>query len=184
MTPFTTEAYTADISVADYIGNYRDEARFLRLCQECPNYGNSWGCPPFDYDTETFLQQYKNAHLIALKLTFADRDIPVTQTQEIIMPARKYLDIILLGLEKKYGGRGFSYVGTCLYCKGRECARRFNRPCLHPELVRPSLEAYGFDIGRTLSELFGIELKWGHDGKLPPYLVLVGGFFHNADCPV
>ncbi|MFR2062233.1 MAG: DUF2284 domain-containing protein [Alistipes sp.] len=33
-----------------------------------------------------------------------------------------------------------------------------NRPCLHPDKVRPSLEAFGFDIARTLSELFGIEL--------------------------
>ena len=30
-----------------------------------------------------------------------------------------------------------------------------------------------------LSELFNIELLWGKDGKLPEYLVLVSGFFHN-----
>ena len=45
--------------------------------------------------------------------------------------------------------------------------------------VRPSLEAFGFDIAKTLSELFNIELLWGKDGKLPEYLVLVSGFFHN-----
>lgn len=54
-------------------------------------------------------------------------------------------------------------------------------PCRHPELVRPSLEACGFDIGRTTSELFGIELKWGADGKMPEYLTLVCGFFHDGD---
>lgn len=46
--------------------------------------------------------------------------------------------------------------------------------------VRPSLEACGFDIGKTTAELFGIDLKWGTDGKLPEYLTLVCGFFHNA----
>ena len=55
------------------------------------------------------------------------------------------------------------------------------KPCRHPELVRPSLEACGFDIARTTSELFGIELKWGTDGSLPEYLTLVCGFFHNAE---
>ena len=53
--------------------------------------------------------------------------------------------------------------------------------CRHPELVRPSLEACGFDIAHTTSELFGIELKWGTDGSLPEYLTLVCGFFHNAE---
>ncbi len=55
----------------------------------------------------------------------------------------------------------------------------FGTPCRHPEKVRPSLEAFGFDIAKTLSELFNIELLWGKDGKLPEYLVLVSGFFHN-----
>lgn len=54
-------------------------------------------------------------------------------------------------------------------------------PCRHPEKVRPSLEAFGFDISRTLSELFGIRLLWGKDGVIPEYLTLVCGFFHNAD---
>ena len=47
--------------------------------------------------------------------------------------------------------------------------------------IGPSLEACGFDIARTTSELFGIELKWGTDGSLPEYLTLVCGFFHNAE---
>ncbi|WP_147625860.1 hypothetical protein [Alistipes provencensis] len=33
-------------------------------------------------------------------------------------------------------------------------------------MVRPSPEACGFDIVRTASELFGIELKWGKEGLL------------------
>ena len=47
--------------------------------------------------------------------------------------------------------------------------------------MRPSLEAFGFDISRTLSELFGIRLLWGKDGVIPEYLTLVCGFFHNCD---
>ena len=52
-------------------------------------------------------------------------------------------------------------------------------PCRHPERVRPSLEACGFDLERTASELFGIEMRWGRNGLLPEYLTLVCGLFHS-----
>ena len=54
-------------------------------------------------------------------------------------------------------------------------------PCRHPERVRPSLEACGFDLCRTTESLMGIPLRWSTDGRLPEYLTLVSGFFHNAD---
>ena len=82
---------------------------------------------------------------------------------------------------RSWGCRSFAYVGTCLYCPEGTCTRPEAKPCRHPELVRPSLEACGFDIAHTTSELFGIELKWGTDGSLPEYLTLVCGFFHNAE---
>lgn len=46
--------------------------------------------------------------------------------------------------------------------------------------MRPSLEACGFDLCRTSEELFGIPLLWSCDGRIPEYLMLVSGFFHNA----
>ena len=45
----------------------------------------------------------------------------------------------------------------------------------------PSLESLGFDIGKTASELLGIELKWSEPGSsgLPEYFTLVSGFFSS-----
>jgi len=117
---------------------------------------------------------------MATKIIPDRNDIPVEMTQEFIRPERVRIEKGLLEMERKYGGRGFAYVGKCLYCSGSECTRKRNRPCLHPDKVRPSLEAFGFDIGRTLSELFGIRLLWGKDGILPEYLMLVSGLFHNS----
>ena len=179
-TEYTIEYFTADIGVDEYIERFRDEARFIELCEKCPNFGCSWGCPPFDFDTDEFLRQYKYAHLMATKIIPDRNDIPVEMTQEFIRPERVRIEKELLEMERKYGGRGFAYVGKCLYCSGSECTRKRNRPCLHPDKVRPSLEAFGFDIGRTLSELFGIRLLWGKDGILPEYLMLVSGLFHNS----
>ena len=45
---------------------------------------------------------------------------------------------------------------------------------MDPAQQRPSLEAYGFDISRTLAELFGLELLWSPDGEAaPPVLTYV-----------
>lgn len=179
MEKYTVEEFTADIPVEEYIERFRDEERFIELCKMCPNFGNSWGCPPFDFDTDDFLRRYKHARLMAVKLTLSDNDIPVEDTQKLILPERIKIEHKLLEMERKYGGRAFAYIGKCLHCNDGICTRRCDKPCLHPEKVRPSLEAFGFDIEKTLKELFGIELLWGKDGKLPEYLVLVSGFFHN-----
>ena len=140
---YTIKYFTSDISVDKYIKRFRNEERFIELCKECPNFGCSWGCPPFDF--------------------------------ERIRTEKK-----LLEMEHKYNRYTFAYSGQCLYCNDSECTRKRNHPCLHPDKVRPSLSAFGFDIGRTFSELFGIELLWGKDGILPEYLMLVSGLFHNS----
>lgn len=179
MIQYTIENFTADISVDDYINGFRDEQRFIELCKQCTNYGNNWGCPPFNLDTEAFLREYKYAHLMVAKIRPVEKDIPFEKTQELIRPERFKIEAELLDMEKKYGGRAFAYIGSCLHCNGAACTRRYNKPCLHPDKVRPSLEAYGFDIEKTLSELFGIQILWGKDYKLPEYLVLVSALFHN-----
>ena len=179
MTTYAIEHFATDIDVDEYISRFRDEKHFIEFCKKCPNFGNSWGCPPFDFDTEDFLRQYEYAHLMVTKITPARNDIPENMIQDFIRPERIKIEKNLLELERKYGGQAFAYIGKCLHCGDMECRRKSNRPCLHPDKVRPSLEAYGFDIERTLAELFGIEVLWGKDGILPKYLVLVSGLFHN-----
>lgn len=98
---------------------------------------------------------------MATKIIPVEKNIPMDRTQELIKPERFRIEKELLEVECRYGGRAFAYVGNCLYCHGSECTRKCDRPCLHPDKVRPSLEAFGFDIPRIHSELFGIELLWG-----------------------
>ena len=73
MSIYTVENFTSDITVEGYIAEFRDEPHFLELCKQCTNYGKSWGCPPFDFDTESFLRQYKYAHLMATKIIPEDK---------------------------------------------------------------------------------------------------------------
>ena len=94
--------------------------------------------------------------------------------KEMMETERKRTDELLLEMEKTYKGRAF-FPGSCLLCP--TCTRTEGKPCLYPERVRPSLEACGFDIGKTASELLHIELKWGDKNRMPEYLLLVSGIF-------
>ena len=98
---------------------------------------------------------------MATKIIPEDKDIPIEYTQKLILPERIRIESELLDMERKYGGRSFAYIGKCLHYPDNECTRNCGTPCRHPEKVRPSLEAFGFDISKTLSELFNIELLWG-----------------------
>ena len=180
MTEYSVEEFTASISVDEYIRRFRDAATIENYCCACENYGKSWGCPPFDFDVEERLRQYKDVLLIATKITPKEQGLPISIAQELILPERKRLDKNLLELEKEYNGLACSYVGKCYYCVESDCSRLCGESCRHPHLLRPSLEAYGFDVARTTQELFGVELRWGKDGNLPDYLIIVCAFFHNS----
>jgi predicted metal-binding protein len=178
MMEYDKEELTQTISTEELIRHFRNEEEVSGYCHECENFGKSWGCPPFDFDVEERLRQYKDVLLIATKITPKEQGLPIGVAQELILPERRRLDRQLLELERQYNGLACSYVGKCYYCAEDSCSRLCGEPCCHPRLVRPSLEAYGFDVARTTEELFGLELRWGKDGLLPNYLILACALFH------
>lgn len=178
---YSSQDYTTQLPAADYIAIYRDARRTAACCRACPNYGRSWVCPPFDFDMEQYLSGYRTALIIATKITPRHSGLPLSESENLLRPERISHEKLLLDLERRYDGRAFAYAGRCLYCPNDSCARLEGKPCRHPELVRPSLEACGFDLCRTTEELMAIPLRWGEGDRMPEYLTLVSGFFHNAD---
>lgn len=176
---YTTEEFTATCPVSECIARYRDAERIGGYCRSCPQYGRSWGCPPFDFDVTEYLERYSTALIVATRILPRKADLPIAYAQALIRPERQRLERHLLDMEQLYGGRSFAYAGSCLYCPKGSCTRASGSPCRHPEWVRPSLEACGFDLGPMVEELFGFGMKWGRDGRMPEYLTLVCGFFHN-----
>lgn len=174
---YTVEERFADLTVEEYMRGYRDVPLFMECCRSCPNYGHSWGCPPFEFDTEEILSRYEYVRLRATTITFAEKGLPADRAGRLILPERIRIERELLEMEPAHDGRSFAFVGKCLYCD--KCTRPEGGACRHPELVRPSLEAFGFDIGKTLSEIFGRRLVWGSGGRLPDYLTLVSALMHN-----
>lgn len=175
---YTARDYTASLPAADCIARFREAERIAGYCRACPNYGRSWACPPFDFDVTEYISGHATALIVATKIIPATPGLPLSETGRLIRPERVRHERLLLDMERRYGGRAFAYAGTCLYCP-EGCSRPEGLPCRHPEWVRPSLEACGFDLCRMTEELLGIPLRWSADGLLPEYLTLVSGFFHN-----
>jgi predicted metal-binding protein len=182
----------ATIDVGEYIQNYCDADKFIGYCKQCERYNACWACPPFDFAPLKRMENYKNAHIIGTKIIL---DVPLLNectgaeqckalSYKIIEEVRHSLDNKLLELEQKYRSSLAFFAGTCHLCKLGECMRILGKPCLHPAKIRHSLEAFGFDISKTVSQLLNTELKWGSKERLPEYFVLVSGFFTNEDIVV
>ena len=159
----------------EYIRRFRDAETFMRRCMECRNYNRTWGCPPYDHDIEEELGHYNSVMITVTVINLGGNRIFLTEWDSVTAPQRERLEKMLLEKEKELGGKAFGFGGTCRHCPAGKCTRRDGLPCRHPELVRPSLEAYGFDISKTLAELFDIELVWGKEGFMPEYITLVSG---------
>ena len=178
---YTTERYTAEIDAKAYIERFRKADYFLKLCQQCGNYGRRYGCPPFDHDPIEAVKDYNRVRIIGIKITPEDRSLPLEAANDLMKPVIDKLNAELLETERRLEGMCFGFVGSCPYCGDAPCARINGKPCKHPDKVRPSLEAYGFDISKTAKELLGLEIKWSQQGLIPEYLTLVCGIFYRKN---
>ena len=177
---YDAEEVVAVVDRERYVSEFRDVATFEACCQQCPNYGNRWGCPPFDHDTLQDLMHYEKVMIMGVKLTPHDTKMPMEQVYDLMRPELERLNRRLLELEREKNGFALGFVGKCERCGNVPCARKQGQPCRHPDVVRPSLEAYGFNVSETASKLLGIDMVWSKGTSVPRYLTLVCGLFYNA----
>lgn len=183
---YTFSHAVSSVPVVEYIADYRDADRFIAYCKECKRYDRCWSCPPFHFDALEYISAYKTAFIIGTQIvpdTFAMKDSSQNRKvgYRMIEEVRSVLDPKLLNMETLLSGSRAFFAGTCYICPAEKCERIFGRPCIAPDRMRPTLEAFGFDIGKTTSQLLGMEMKWGKNGALPEYFILVSGFFTNQN---
>lgn len=168
---YTLREQWRTMPMKEYAETFRDFGRVRGYCHGCGRYGKCWACPPYDFAEDEYLGQFTTISLLATKITPSEGVALTPETAErILNRERQRLDRMLLGME---GNARAFFAGTCILCPPEKCTRREGLPCRHPESIRPSLEALGFDIARTASELFGIPLQWGSPGTFPAYLTLI-----------
>ena len=176
---YTTEKFFADIDAKNYINEFRRTDYFIEFCQQCKNYNHRYGCPPFDDETLSIVEGYEKVRIMGVKIIPNNKQLPLSAANDLMKPVITEMNEELLELEKSLGGYAFGFVGTCPYCGGAPCARGSGEPCRHPDKVRPSLEAFGFDMSKTAKDLLGLEIKWSQGELIPEYLTLVCGVFYQ-----
>jgi predicted metal-binding protein len=176
---YTTEKFFADIDAKNYINEFRRTDYFIEFCQQCKNYGRRYGCPPFDDETLSIVEGYEKVRIMGVKIIPNNKQLPLSTANDLMKPVITEMNEELLELEKSLGGYAFGFVGTCPYCGDAPCARGSGEPCRHPDKVRPSLEAFGFDMSKTAKDLLGLEIKWSQGELIPEYLTLVCGVFYQ-----
>lgn len=182
---YRTETLTETLPLAELTRRFRNPEKFIAYCRECGRYGHCWACPPYAFDPSEVLAGYTVAWIAgiriipdeALRNRLATPEEATETGREMLTRVRAAIDPQLLAIERAHPGSRAFFAGTCFACPEGSCTRDKGIPCRHPDRVRPSLEAFGFDIGAISSELLHNELKWSRDGRLPEYFTLVSALF-------
>ncbi len=178
---YQTKKLEGGIDIPTYLKEYVDIPTFLECCKACPNYGNLWSCPPYDFDVEDYWRQFAYIQVYATQILFDREDTQRTYDscelqqimEEILGKEKARLAGWMEQKEKEYPGSRALSAGSCMLCAS--CCRKEKQPCRHPERMRYSIESLGGNVGKTASKLLGVELMWMEEKKLPAYFVLVNG---------
>lgn len=178
---YTTKRYEAKVAVDHYIREYIDVEGFLEACRQCPNYGQVWSCPPYDFDVLAYWKQFSVLELTAIKIIFDEEYAGKVMSEEEIRRitetcigrVKAQLTRELYEREAVIRGSVSLSAGSCSLCKG--CTRPSEKPCRNSEQMRFSIESLGGNVGLTTEKLMEIELEWVEEGRLPSYFVLVCG---------
>ncbi len=180
---YTVQTREVTIPAEEFISRYRDVDRIRQYCLQCPGYGKSWGCPPFDFDPCTVSDGFKTVRLMATIIGFDEPTRAACQdAQAAARVGREAMNEVwqsllprLYDMEREVpGSRCFTF--RCVLCP-EGCTRPEGKPCRHPDKLRHSLESVGFDIEAMTRELLEIELEWSRDGSLSKHITLVTALF-------
>ena len=171
------------IAAEEFVQRYRDVERIRQYCLQCPGYGKTWSCPPFDFNPRSVSDGFRTATVMGTTIEFDEQTRASCKNaeqssvigREAMQEVWKTLQPRLYEMERETpGSRCFTF--RCSLCP-EGCTRPEGKPCRHPELMRHSLESVGFDIVAMARDLLDIELEWSSDGSLPKHITLVTALF-------
>lgn len=181
---YSVNSKQVTISAEECISRYRDVDRILSYCKQCPGYGKTWNCSPFDFDPASVTNGFKSVTVTGTTIEFDEETRAACETPEqSAATGREAMHEVMNTLlpqlyeqeRQEPGSRCFTF--RCVLCP-EGCTRPTGKPCRHPELMRHSLESVGFDLVAMTRDLLGINLEWSNDGTLPKHLTLVTALFH------
>lgn len=184
---YHTEIYIKPSTIEELKNNFWDIEKFEGFCKQCKNYGKLWSCPPYNFSIEEYVDRYKYVYIVGVKIVFDEDTLSSINTKEKISSyTNETLHFMknkimneMLKLEKLYPNSTSLSAGGCNLCEN--CSKLKNIQCVHPDLMRYSLESLGFDVGGVSSKLLNFELKWATETRLPDYFSLIAGIMTNEE---
>ena len=182
---YTVSYKEVTVDADEFISRYRDVERIRQYCLQCPGYGKTWCCPPFDFDPCTVTDGFNTVKLMAAIIEFDEEtrascrsaEQAAQMGREAMQDEWQSLLPRLYEMERTTpGSRCFTF--RCSLCP-EGCTRPEGKPCRHPDKMRHSLESVGFDIEAMTRDLLGINLEWSTDGSLPKHLTLITALFSH-----
>ena len=179
MVNYTVTSNEVTVDADEFIRRYRDVERIGQYCLQCPGYGKTWCCPPYDFDPRIISDGFKTVKLMATIIEFDEQTCAECKTPEQATTiGRQAMEEVwqtllprLYDMERQTpGSRCFTF--RCSLCP-EGCTRPEGKPCRHPDKMRHSLESVGFDIEAMTRELLNIDLEWSSHGSLPKHITLV-----------
>lgn len=146
------------VGMADLLDKCRHNPQeILANCRDCPRFGKTWSCPPFDYDPAERLTRFRSASIYLSKIHTLPSD---TDYFTPLAPERaRILSFITREQALHPGSFYLGLAGECTRCSS--CTRTHGHPCRRPDDLHPSLEAWGFDVTAISSRMMDTRIIWG-----------------------
>jgi predicted metal-binding protein len=141
------------------------EERVRGYCTQnrCGNYGKSYTCPPNVPSIEEVKIKLKNFHHgILLRKTV---NLNIRRDWKLMKQSILDFQNNILEVEEFLKKSGIKEIwginaGTCVLCE--VCGARSNKPCVHPDKARSSIEALGVDVVALMKNL-GLDYQFHAD---------------------
>ena len=156
------ENLTGALPMSEMLEKYVDVEKFLGYCAACPRCGQTWSCPPYDFDPAAVWPQYAAVTLYAVQVfpeSEEAKTAALADPEMFLRPYRRAFDALLEERERETRG-----------------SLR-----LDAEKLRYSLESLGANVGALAADKLGAPLQWGTKDAPPEYFVLVGAVLTKGE---
>lgn len=152
---------------------FLNKEEFNSHCRNaCPNHNLKWTCPPNCPNFEDYSKSFSKIQLFLFvtstkQFNFLSQEDHSLQAYNFTKEElQNYLRINEPIDGKIIAANSCEICTLCAICNGKSC--------YFPEKMRYNLVAFGFNVGKILTDLFQHELKWSTENIIPEYVSSVG----------
>ncbi len=161
----------ADLDMSSLI--FREEVRDMCSADRCSSYGKSWGCPPACGSLNVMRShtaEYSRG-IIVQTTGNTQNDFDLDAISDVEKRHKRNFDTLVRQIRQITDKCLPMGAGACTRC--RKCTYP-DRPCRHPDVLYPSMEACGLLVSEVCT-LSGLKYNYGKNTMTFTSCLLIGG---------